>query len=221
MNEIYHNVTNLIVDTSLMTVMIYIAFIIPSLIIIWTTSVILHEMAHYIAANFFKLHPKYFITGTTFPLFRKLNSLITFNYKGTFFSLNPFSTSGSVETFSYICIEENKNKMIIISFAGPTINLIIGILALEIYQNNYLMDLININFYLILIYLVVIMNLFLSANFLPIHGSDGWYIYQLLKKQENRNEKSKDKKIHIKDEEAIISKEVFENFLKPCYDKNC
>lgn len=83
--------------------------------------------------------------------------------------------------------------MIIISFTGPKINLIFGILALEIYQNNYLMNLININFYLIFIYLVAIMNLFLSANFLSIHGSDGWYIYQLLK-----NKKAGIKNLKIK-----------------------
>lgn len=191
-------------------------------------AVYIHELGHYFAAKCFGYTPKYFIAGVQVNIgLNCLNGLVKFKLFGTYFILNPFAQSGSVETFTYTDKKPRLN-MTIISLAGPLANFLFGALVFALsyeflnscYQfgifdtlnetdNGYL--LITIIFTLSINAVYFLLNLFPFKN-----GLDGWFIWQLFK-----NERSPDFyniNIHKKEERDLCDDSSYTEIIEPIYD---
>lgn len=180
--------------------------------------VTIHEIGHYLTARYFGIKPKYFILSSKIFILNKLNSIIKINTANTHFSINPFVTSGMVESLTYMYEENNKNKMIFIALAGPLTNLLCAVFVLFIYpdvileykfDNNY-MYFINMFFYVSLINFII--------NILPYSNTDGFFISQYLKKTGNRNKRFYDYNVHYNEVQSQVNTNTYKYEIKPIFD---
>lgn len=191
-------------------------------------AVYIHELGHYFAAKCFGYTPKYFIAGVQVNIgLNYLNGLVKFKLFGTYFILNPFALSGSVETFTYMDKKPRLN-MTIISLAGPLANFLFGALVFalsyEFLNSCYqfgIFDTLNQtdNRYLLItiIFTLSINTVYFLLNLFPFkNGLDGWFIRQLFKK-----EKSPDFynfNIHKNDERNLCDNSSFKEIIEPIYN---
>lgn len=132
-----------------------------------------HELGHYYAAKYFSVKPLYLASGSTAPLLRNFNSLFTFEISGTKFSINPFSTTGLLDSDSYFKNLTDR-QIKIICFAGPMINFVLFLisslffLSLEDFSNTYLV--------LFLFAFIMVNFVCFARNLIPTKLSDGWFI---------------------------------------------
>lgn len=140
------------------------------------TSIIMHEIGHYIAARILGAKPKYIIIGSRTPYINRLNSLIEFEFLGIKISINPLGVAGLVDLDSYIKDMSNF-KIKFMCFGGPLVNFILFYISFIFAMYFYGYDDKFNNIYLDAFMLC---NLFLFIlNLYPSEKSDGWYILNI------------------------------------------
>ena len=140
------------------------------------TSIIMHEIGHYIAARILGAKPKYIIIGSRIPYINRLNSLIKFEVLGIKISINPLGIAGLVDLDSYIKNMSNF-KIKIMCFSGPLMNFLLFYICFVLSMYLYGDDNKFSNFYM---FAFMICYLFLFIlNLYPTGKTDGWYILNI------------------------------------------
>lgn len=124
---------------------------------IFLLNVVLHEIGHYVAADYYKLEPKIEFN------FEKIGEIFNFSFNGVAIASTSF-------------IDERDNlEIFVVSLMGPFINLILGLIFLMCFiffrNNKYIGEIALIGF-------VVSFGSFVM-NILPFNGSDGSLIFGL------------------------------------------
>ena len=124
---------------------------------IFFLNVVIHEIGHYVAADYYNLEPKIeFDFGAVGDL--------GFGFKGTPVASTSFNES------------DNSGALMAIVLTGPLFNLVLSLIFFSIFvfyrKNKYIKEIVIIGF--ILSFASFIMNL------IPLEGGDGSLIFELL-----------------------------------------
>lgn len=197
-----------------MTIVFIIFIVLAIFVVSYSLSVIVHELSHLTAAILCKQKPKFFLVGFSKSRF---NCLFSFNLFDVKFFVNPFINGGGIESSSYMGVL-SKTKQLFMYFSGPFSNLVLFFVFIPfLLKHNYVNDMHSFlqleNFSSILniaIWIFLFLNLFFFiGNMIPIKGSDGWFIKEILL---NRNP---DFNASLKDFEKLVTKDVYLNFIAP------